>query len=179
MFPIILIVLVILIILALFLVESEIGIYGIIKSLIIITIAILSGGGIYYCIRKINEPNSSGIFIPDDRIIETKKWGGLGLSTLCNTEKADDDTFLKIATDQDIDVRAFNKGCEVYADLKNDTSGDSQLAYRSQFQAGKNKNAVINRSRLTADSVRKYFEDELQSNENKVWWENDDLDAFT
>lgn len=177
MMPILLIVLVVLVMVALFLVESEIGIYGIIKSLIIISIAVLSGGGVYYCINKIKEPNTSNLHIPDEKHTENEKWGGIGLSKLCNVANADDDTFLRIATDRDIDVQAFHKGDQVYAKLDNDFSGDAQLAKRSQFQSEKNKQAVINRSRFTVDSIKKFFEDELIANENKTWWDNDELDA--
>ena len=143
MFPLILIVLVVLIILALFLLESEFGICGIIKSLVIVAIAVLSGGGIYYCVRKLNEPCSANLNIPDDRPMELQKWGGIGLAQLCDVDKADDDTFLRIATDNDIDVRAFRHGDRVYADLRNDSTGDGQLAMRSQFQAEKNNHPNI------------------------------------
>lgn len=180
MLNLIIIVLVLLIIFALFLLESEIGFLGLIKSLLIIIIAASAGWGISYCMSKIDNQSSQDV----DNLIKKdspkEKWGGIGLSKLCNINKSNDDEFLKIATDRDTDVRAFHEGNEkVYGNLKNDPSGDASIARLSQIHAEKNKKAIINRSRYTVDSLKKYFEDELQANENKAWWDNDELDAYT
>ena len=172
---IIIVVLVALVIFALFLVFTDISI---LKSIIIAVMAVLLGGGVYYCVKAIKSNEGCGITVPEPTPTENEKWGGIGLAKLCNVNRADDDTFLRIATDYDIDVQAFKKGDLVYANLDADQSGDAQMAKRNQFQSKKDKNAVINRSRFTADSVRKYYEDELQANENKTWWDNDELDAF-
>lgn len=103
-----------------------------------------------------------------------EKWGGLGIGWLCKN-----DEFPRIATDNDVDVLAYNEGNEkIFGNLNQDFSGDAQLAKRSQIHAQKNKQAVINRSRFTADSIKKYFEDELQACESKAWWDNDELDAI-
>lgn len=175
MFPIILIVLVVLIVLALFLLESEIGMMGCLKSITLVIVGIFSGYGIYYCLQKLNDRPINFGELAVDEPKDKDKWGGLGIGELCS---GGDDKFHRIATDKDIDVQAFHKGMNVYADLTNDMSGDSQLALRSQFQAGKNKQAVINRSNYTANNIKQYFEDELEANEKKVWWDDDELDAL-
>lgn len=163
-----------LIIAALFILESEIGIIGIIKSLCFIIIGIASGGAIYYCIEKINEskcsgPTESQVTAPTEFV--KQKWGGVGIPS-------GDPESSRLGTEFDPDVQAFHKGMGVYADLKNDSSGDSRIAARSQFQSQKNENAVINRSKFTVNSVKKYFEDELQANEQKNWVDNEELEAY-
>jgi len=166
------IVLVVLIVTALFLLESEIGFQALMKSIVIIFIAIASGGAIYYCLDKIgcaNDSRSLPTMGPHNLIKE--KWGGTGIPS-------GDPEASRLGTNYDIDVQAFHKGMAVYGDLKNDTSGDAMLAARSQFQSTKNEQAVINRSRYTANSIKKYFEDELNASERKNWLDNDELDAY-
>lgn len=171
--PILLVVLVVLIIAALFLLESEIGFLAIIKSLFIIAIAIVSGGGIYYCLEQLQSCNHYERSLPvqTPHTIVKNKWGGDGLPS------GDPETS-RLGTNYDIDVQAFHKGIGVYGDLKSDSSGDAQLAIRSQFQSTKNEQAVINRSRYTVNSIKKYFEEELHANEKKNWIDNDELDAY-
>lgn len=171
--PILLIVLVVLIVTALFLLESEIGFLAIIKSLVIIAIAIGSGGAIYYCLEQINLYSDTERNTPTQSPYSMikNKWGGTGLPT------GDPETS-RLGTYYDIDVQAFHKGLDVYSDLKTDRSGDAQLAARSQFQSTKNEQAVINRSRYTTNSIKKFFEEELNANERKNWLDNDELDAY-
>lgn len=169
--PLLLIVLIVLIVSALFLLESEIGFLAIIKSLFIIAVAIVSGFTIYYCLDKINEQQCSERHPQSPYTIQKTKWGGTGLPT-------GDPESSRLGTDYDIDVQAFHKGMDVYGDLKTDNSGDAQIAARSQFQSTKNEQAVINRSRYTVNSIKKYFEDELSANEKKNWLDNDELDAY-
>lgn len=164
------IVLVVLIIAALFLLESEIGFQAVLKSLAIIAIAIASGGGIYYCLEKIHGCDDDSRSLPVHNLIK-EKWGGIGIPN------GDPETS-RLGTDYDIDVQAFHKGLGVYGDLSNDKSGDAMLAARSQFQSTKNEQAVINRSRYTSNSIKKFFEDELQASEKKNWLDNDELDAY-
>jgi hypothetical protein len=167
------IVLVVLIIAALFLLESEIGFQQVMKSVVIIAIAILSGGAIYYCLEKIHGCDSDYRSLPtmNPHSMIKDKWGGIGIPN------GDPETS-RLGTNYDIDVQAFHKGLGVYGDLRNDTSGDAMLAARSQFQSTKNEQAVINRSRYTANSIKKYFEEELDANEKKNWLDNDELDAY-
>lgn len=181
MLHIVIIMLVVLILFALFLLESEIGFLGLIKSLFFVCIAAAAGGGIYYAVSKLGTDSSTSSNISSSHTyVPKEKWGGIGLGTLCQVSNSNDESFLRIATDRDTDVQAYHHGNEkIYGQLTNDSSGDAQLARRSQINADKNKRAVINRSRFTADSVRKYFEDELDANENKAWWDNDELDAYT
>jgi hypothetical protein len=175
---IVIIILVVLIITALFLLESEIGLTGLLKTILFIAIALGAGFTAYYFIDKKPE----AVVVCKSNPIEHQPkelWGGIGLSKLCQTDSNNDDPFLRISTNHDVDVRAFHQGNEkVYGDLRNDYSGDARLAARSQMHAQKNKQAVINRSKFTVDSVKRYFEDELQANEDKAWWDNDELDAY-
>jgi hypothetical protein len=171
MLHILIILLVILIVVGLFLLESEIGLTGILKSIMIIAIAVVSGGAIYYCIEKINEKCPGSNYDGQPYQFIKQKWGGVGLpSTDIETSR--------LGTNYDIDVQAFHKGLNVYGDLKYDTSGDARLAARSQFQSQKNENAVINRSKYTTNSIKKYFEDELNASEKKNWVDNDELETY-
>ena len=167
------IVLVVLIVAALFLLESEVGFQTVMKSVIIIAIAIVSGIAIYYCIDKIhsNCPTADHAFSAPNLTHIKPKWGGIGIPDR-DLESS------RLGTDYDVDVQAFHKGMGVYGDLKNDTSGDAMLAARSQFQSMKNEQAVINRSRYTANSIKKYFEEELNASEKKNWLDDDELDAY-
>jgi hypothetical protein len=169
------IVLVVLIVAALFLLESEIGFQNLMKSLVIIIIAIASGIVIYYCVDQLHAACGD---VPQQHQQRQHapsyikhKWGGVGIPD-------GDPESSRLGTDYDIDVQAFHKGMDVYGDLRNDTSGDAMLAARSQFQSQKNEQAVINRSKYTVDSIKKYFEDELHANEKKNWLDDDELDAY-
>lgn len=187
MTDILIIVLFVLIIAALFLLESYIGFAELIKGLIIVIIAGASFAGYAYYLDSCgckargceNKESEVKIAKPVDTL-----WGGIGLATLCQVnDPNNDDNFLRIATDKDIDVQAYKKGNEaVYGDLgslSNNNLGDAKMARRSQIHSDNSKKASINRSRFTADSVRKYYEEELDANENRTWWDNDELDAYT
>lgn len=179
MIHIIIVVFVLIIMFALYFMETS-NIGEVIKIIMIIAVGAASGAAIYYLLDKTPTCAHEVVCEPEEVVHEKEKWGGIGLAKIAQVNRSNDDTFLKIATDYDVDVQAFYSGNEkVYGQLQNDNSGDSQLALRSRINAEKNKKAVINRSRYTADSVRKYFEDELSANENKVWWDNDELDAYT
>lgn len=169
--PLLIIVLVILIVAALFLLESEIGFQNLMKSIVIIIIAIASGTLIYYCVDQLHLTGSDIPHRQHTPSFIKHKWGGIGIPT-------GDPESSRLGTDFDIDVQAFHKGMNVYGDLRNDTSGDAMMAARSQFQSRKNEQAVINRSKYTADSIKKYFEDELHANEKKNWLDDDELDAY-
>ena len=184
---ILIIVLFVLIIAALFLLESYVGFMGLIKSLVIILIGSASLAGMIFYMNKCERLppvcENKEVEITVTKSADTL-WGGIGLATLCQVnDPNNDDNFLRIATDRDVDVQAHKKGNEaVYGDLSHisgDNLSDAKLARRSQIHSDNSKKAAINRSRFTADSVRKYFEEELDANENRTWWDNDELDAYT
>jgi hypothetical protein len=177
---ILIIVLFVLIIAALFLLESYVGFIGLIKSLVIILIGGASLAGMIFYMS--GYPAIQCETTPETKLLKSDTlWGGIGIASLCQVnDPNNDDNFLRIATDRDIDVQAYKKGNEaVYGDLTQDHLSDAKLARRSQIHSDNSKKASVNRSRFTADSVRKYFEDELDANENRTWWDNDELDAYT
>jgi hypothetical protein len=58
-------------------------------------------------------------------------------------------------------------------------TGDELLAHKMAHVSVKNRNAIHNRVRFTSDNFRKYFVEELDEQENKIWWENDALEDET
>lgn len=56
--------------------------------------------------------------------------------------------------------------------------GDQQLYESSVNQSEKSKQSILNRSRMNSQNLAKYFQEELDEQENRVWFENDILDAF-
>lgn len=184
MFPFIIIVIVILVLLSIFLLEDVLGFDKIMKLLSLLIIVIVSGGGIYYCynnmIKSTEEPEcpNNNHHADYNEIVVKKKYGGIGIGNLCN-DNGNDDKFHRIATDNDVDVKAYNENNQMYNIFNDSSNADEQITVRSQFNAGKDKQAVINRSRYNVNSIKKYFEDELSANENKVWWDDNELDAFT
>ena len=58
-------------------------------------------------------------------------------------------------------------------------TGDELLAYKMAHISVKNRNAIHNRTRFTSDNFRKYYQEELDQEESRVWWENDALEDET
>ena len=58
-------------------------------------------------------------------------------------------------------------------------TGDELLANKMAHVSIKNRNAIHNRIRYTSDNFRKYFQEELDEQEDKIWWENDVLEDAT
>lgn len=58
-------------------------------------------------------------------------------------------------------------------------TGDELLAHKMAHISIKNRNAIHNRVRFTSDNARKYFQEELDEQEDKIWWENDTLEDST
>ncbi len=64
-----------------------------------------------------------------------------------------------------------------YADIrtlhqKMGCSGDNKLANRMKFGGLKEKEAINARARMTANTFKYLFEEELEEQSNKIWWEN-------
>ena len=57
------------------------------------------------------------------------------------------------------------------------TDGDTLLADRMKAVSMKNKEAIHHRTRFNSDNFRQYFQEELDEQEKKIWWEHDALDA--
>lgn len=58
-------------------------------------------------------------------------------------------------------------------------TGDELLAHKMAHISVKNRNAIHNRVRFTSDNFRKYFQEELDEQQDKIWWENDALENET
>ena len=58
-------------------------------------------------------------------------------------------------------------------------TGDELLAHKMAHVSVKNRNAIHNRVRFTSDNFRKYFQEELDEQEDRHWWENDALEDST
>lgn len=58
------------------------------------------------------------------------------------------------------------------------SDGDSRLAEKMKEVSLKNKLAIEARTRFNSDNARIHFQDELDEQEKRHWWEHDDLDAF-
>ena len=54
---------------------------------------------------------------------------------------------------------------------------DYKLSKKAQNIAQKAKESIKIRSKLTADSFKKYYQEELDGYENREWWERDQVDA--
>lgn len=68
---------------------------------------------------------------------------------------------------------------EIFSESQNaikPSDGDSRIAERLQYSQEQSRDAILHRARMTSDSSRKHFEEELDHNENRHWWENDDYD---
>jgi hypothetical protein len=58
-------------------------------------------------------------------------------------------------------------------------TGDELLAHKMAHVSVKNRNAIHNRVRFTSDNFRKFFQEELDEQEDRHWWENDVLEDAT
>lgn len=58
-------------------------------------------------------------------------------------------------------------------------TGDELLANKMAHVSVKNRNAIHNRTRFTSDNFRKYYQEEMDSEEHRVWWERDVLEDET
>lgn len=58
-------------------------------------------------------------------------------------------------------------------------TGDELIANKMAHMSTKNRNAIHNRVRFTSNNFRKYFQEELDENEDRVWWETDLLENQT
>jgi len=56
--------------------------------------------------------------------------------------------------------------------------GDTLLAEKAREGAMKAKNSILHRARMTSDNFRKFYQEELDEQETRHWWEHDDLDAL-
>lgn len=56
-------------------------------------------------------------------------------------------------------------------------SGDDRLMAKALEIADRDKQAKLARTRFTSDNFRRYFEEELNEQENRHWWDHDELDA--
>jgi hypothetical protein len=65
-------------------------------------------------------------------------------------------------------------------DLLNDlgSDGDNKLANRMRVVSLKNKEAIINRSKVDKYTNQHYFTEELNNHANSIWWENDDYESL-
>lgn len=57
------------------------------------------------------------------------------------------------------------------------TDGDELIYDAMKNVSDKNLEAILNRSRMSADTGRKFFQEELDEQEKRHWWENDSLDS--
>jgi hypothetical protein len=62
---------------------------------------------------------------------------------------------------------------------RNQLTGDDLLAQKMAHVSVKNRNAIHNRVRFTSDNFRKYYAEELDEQEHKIWWERDMLEDDT
>lgn len=63
-----------------------------------------------------------------------------------------------------------------YGNDTNPILGDDKLAYRMHDMGQKNKHAMINRAMWNKNSAIPYFEEELNSHANSIWYDDDTLD---
>jgi hypothetical protein len=56
------------------------------------------------------------------------------------------------------------------------TDGDTRIAEHMHSVGQKAQEAVLHRARFTSDNFRMYFQEELDQQERRDWWEEDDLD---
>jgi len=56
--------------------------------------------------------------------------------------------------------------------------GDYRLGERMKDMQMRSKEAILHRTRMTSDSARPYFQEELDEQEKRRWWEHDELDEF-
>lgn len=54
--------------------------------------------------------------------------------------------------------------------------GDDKLTYKMIDMSMRNKHAINNRALWNKNSLLPYFEEELRSHENSIWWDDDTLD---
>jgi hypothetical protein len=62
------------------------------------------------------------------------------------------------------------------SDENDEKDGDTKFLEKIQDLQGRSKEAVLNRSRFTSDNFREYYVEELAEQEDRVWWNNDDMD---
>lgn len=70
---------------------------------------------------------------------------------------------------------------QIFADRQSEErekDGDELLLNKSIDVSQKAKQSILNRTRFTSDNFRKYFQEELDEQENRVWWERDELDNY-
>jgi hypothetical protein len=60
----------------------------------------------------------------------------------------------------------------------NNENGDSQLARINHRLSKRAKESLVNQNKQTSDTFREYFEEELEQQENRHWWENEALDIY-
>lgn len=51
--------------------------------------------------------------------------------------------------------------------------GDQLLSERMQYTIDQSKESMLNRGRFNSDNFKQYFEEELDVEENRHWWEDD------
>jgi hypothetical protein len=59
-------------------------------------------------------------------------------------------------------------------DIEDPETGDDLLYTQSKNVSQKSKEAQDNRIRFTSDNFRQYFKEELDEQENRHWWDNND-----
>lgn len=57
-----------------------------------------------------------------------------------------------------------------------DRDADSMLAHKMQEIGGRSKEATLARTRYTSDNFRRFYTEELDEEEHRVWWDADMLD---
>lgn len=82
---------------------------------------------------------------------------------------------------EDIDCSdSVNAAVALMQGVRHDTvgvyDGDQQLLEQMQHVSGQSKDATVARTRYTSDNFRRFFTEELDEQEKRIWWENDSVD---
>lgn len=88
-----------------------------------------------------------------------------------------------IKAERDVDVPPqFDYSADIKSLLSRSTeetkmSGDDRFLAKAKDIGARAQESIINRARFVSDNLRKYFDEELTLEENRHWWENDELDV--
>lgn len=109
---------------------------------------------------------------PNENINDTTDYDVDGESTL-DARSIDQELIDKVIPmaeldNQDVINELFNNF--------NDSDGDFSLMNSMKNVATKSKEAMLHRTRFTTDNFRRLYQQELDEEEHKIWWENDALD---
>jgi hypothetical protein len=62
--------------------------------------------------------------------------------------------------------------------LKDGCLGDDQMTSMQLYIGDRNRKAINNRTKFDKTSLLPYVSEELEDNENRVWWENENLEQY-